>query len=86
MGSTQPLAGLDLALLYVHQDRTAEVKRLAEEMVPIFMAQDVHREATAALLLFQEAARREAVSAAMLTELLAYLRRVETRGQEGAVG
>lgn len=86
LGYDAALAGLDLALLYVHQNRTAEVKRLAEEMVPIFMAQDVHREATAALLLFQEAARREAVTATMLTELLAYLRRVETRGQDGSVG
>jgi hypothetical protein len=52
--------------------------------VPIFMAQDVHREATAALLLFQEAARREAVSATMLTELVSYLRRVESRAQDPA--
>ena len=39
-------------------------------MVPIFSAQDVHREATAALLLFQDAARREAVT---VREVGAYL-------------
>ena len=84
VGYDAALAGLDLALLYVQQGRTSEVKRLAEEMVPVFMAQDVHREATAALLLFQEAARREAVSAAMLAELVSYLRRVESHGRDSA--
>lgn len=86
LGYDAALAGLDLALLYVQQGRTAEVKRLAEEMVPVFMAQDVHREATAALLLFQEAARKEAVSAAMLAELVSYLRRVESHPQDSAAG
>lgn len=84
LGYDAALAGLDLALLYVQENRTAEVKRLAEEMVPIFMAQDVHREATAALLLFQEAARLEAVSATMLAELVSYLRRVESPAQDPA--
>lgn len=86
LGYDAALAGLDLALLYVQQGRTAEVKRLAEEMVPVFMAQDVHREATAALLLFQEAARKEAVSAAMLAELVSYLRRVESHPQDSPAG
>lgn len=33
------------------------VKQLAEEIAPVFAAQDVHREALAAPALFQEAAR-----------------------------
>ena len=67
------LVSLDLALLYARQRRTADLKRLAEEMVPIFSAQDVHREATAALVLFQDAARREAVTAEMVREVAAFL-------------
>ena len=47
LGFYAALAGLDLAYLYVEERRTEEVKRLAEEMVPIFMAQDIHREAAA---------------------------------------
>ncbi|HSS47600.1 MAG TPA: hypothetical protein VLX28_01515, partial [Thermoanaerobaculia bacterium] len=39
----------DLTLLYLREGRTADVKRLAEEIIPIFQAQDVHREAVAAL-------------------------------------
>jgi tetratricopeptide (TPR) repeat protein len=63
----------DLAPLYLRQDRTADVKLLAEEMLPIFQAQDVHREALAALMLFQEAARREELTLKQLQELVRYL-------------
>lgn len=63
----------DLALLYLRQGRTADVKRLAEEMLPIFQAQDVHREALAALVLFQEAARREELTAKQIHDLVKYL-------------
>jgi tetratricopeptide (TPR) repeat protein len=82
LGFDSALVGLDLALLFVEEGRTAEVRRLAEEMVPIFMAQDVQREAAAALLLFQEAARREAVSSAMLGELISHMRWVRTQPQQ----
>ena len=78
LGFHAAMAGLALAYLYVEECRTQEVKRLAEEMVPIFMAQDIHREAAAALLLFQEAARQEAVTISMLKELIAYMGRVKT--------
>jgi tetratricopeptide (TPR) repeat protein len=67
------LAVGDLAPLYLLQGRTADVKRLAEEMLPIFQAQDVHREALAALMLFQEAARREELTVQQLRDLVRYL-------------
>ena len=69
----------DLALLYVREGRVADVKRLAEEIFPIFQAQDVHREALAALVLFQDAARREELTARKVREIAAYLR--EARGR-----
>lgn len=65
------LAGLDVALVYLQQGRTAEVRKLAEQMVPIFQARDIHREALAAFLLFQQAAQREAATIAMVEELAA---------------
>jgi hypothetical protein len=74
IGYDAAMVSLELAGLFLRQGRTADVKRLAEEMIPIFEAQDVHREAAAALLLFQEAARQEAVTATMLRELTDYLR------------
>jgi tetratricopeptide (TPR) repeat protein len=64
----------DLALLYLREGRKADVKRLAEEIYPIFEAQDVHREAVAALMLFQEAARQETLTVKVVREYVKYLR------------
>lgn len=69
------LASLDLALLYATQGRTAELKRLAEEIVPVFESQDVHREAATALILFRDAVRSEQVTLRYLVELSRYLER-----------
>ncbi|HRC85343.1 MAG TPA: tetratricopeptide repeat protein [Thermoanaerobaculia bacterium] len=73
------LVALDLALLRLEQGRSQEVRELAEEMVPIFLAQDVRREATAAVLLFQQAARNEAATGVMVSELMNRLRRLASR-------
>jgi hypothetical protein len=43
------LASLEVAVLYLEAGRTGEVRTLAEEMLWIFKAQGVHREALAAL-------------------------------------
>ncbi len=64
----------ELAPLYLREGRTAEVKRLAEEMLSIFTAADIHREALAALILFAEAAKREEVTIAMTEKIARYLR------------
>jgi tetratricopeptide (TPR) repeat protein len=73
IGYDAAMVSLDLALLYLKDGRTGEVRRVAEEMVPVFSAQDVHREATAALLLFQDAAWREEVPAELVREVGSYL-------------
>ena len=72
-GYDAAIVSMDLALLYLRQGRTAELKTLAKEMLPIFRSQDVHREALAALVLFQEAVREEQVTAAFVRELASYL-------------
>ena len=93
VGYDAALVALDLALLYLRQGRTAEVKRLARQMIPIFQAQDVHREALAALALFQKAARREEVTVEQLLRLVKYLQEARNdpgmgweEGQEGPRG
>ncbi|HEY4562815.1 MAG TPA: hypothetical protein VIJ36_07535, partial [Thermoanaerobaculia bacterium] len=48
---------------------------IAAEMHTLFDAQEIHREAAAALLLFQEAAEREALTAEWVEDLTAYLKR-----------
>jgi tetratricopeptide (TPR) repeat protein len=68
-GYDAAMASLDLALLFLREGRTAEVQPLAAEMVALFESRDVHREALAAVRLFQEAAQREEVTAGMVREL-----------------
>lgn len=74
LGYDAAMVSMDLAALYLRAGRTGEVCALAEGMIPIFQAQDVHREALAALALFQEAARREAVTLSFVERLATYLR------------
>ncbi len=72
------LAALDLAAVLYQQDRIGEMKRLAAESLPVFRALGVHREALAALALFEQAVRRERVSLRWIGELAAYLRRARS--------
>jgi tetratricopeptide (TPR) repeat protein len=67
------LALLEEAVLLLDQDRTAEVKTLARGLPAIFEAEEVHREALAALRLFHEAADREAATAELARHVLHYL-------------
>src|SRR6185436_1739813 len=75
IGYDAALAALDLAKLYLQQGRTAEVKHLASQMVTVFREQGVHREALAAVQLFQEAAEREKATFELALRLADYLRR-----------
>jgi tetratricopeptide (TPR) repeat protein len=67
------LVTLELTGLYAKEGCTAEVKQLSLEMAKIFRAQDVPREALAALLFFQEAAERESATATLAREIAAFL-------------
>jgi tetratricopeptide (TPR) repeat protein len=64
---------LDLAALYAMQGRTAEVRSLAAEILPIFQARDLQREAIGAVLASQQAARVEKGSSQVLAEILSLL-------------
>jgi tetratricopeptide (TPR) repeat protein len=72
-------ACLDLVQLYLRQERTAEVKRLAAQMVALFRAQGVHREALAAVILFQQAAEQEKATVELARKLSDYLRQAQRR-------
>jgi tetratricopeptide (TPR) repeat protein len=76
------LVALDLALLLARQGRTEELKRLSAELVSAFESQAIHREATAAFLLFQRACDEERATVEMISRLAALLRK---RGN-GAAG
>lgn|SRR5215210_5802049 len=69
------LASLEIAVLYAEQGKVQEVKGLARHLVPVFQAQDVHREALAALTLFRRAAEEERVTVELAKSLRGYFRR-----------
>ncbi|HEX3525490.1 MAG TPA: hypothetical protein VH988_00355 [Thermoanaerobaculia bacterium] len=69
------LATLDLVIPYLEEGDTAEVRALADDMVTVFRHHDIAREAFAALLLFQEAARRETATAVLARETVTALTR-----------
>lgn len=75
-GYDAAMVSLDLALIYLEQGRTGELLRIAEEMHALFRAEEVHREALAALLVFEEAARKEQLSSEAIQSLNALLKRV----------
>jgi tetratricopeptide (TPR) repeat protein len=75
LGYDASLVTLDLAGLYLDQGRTAEVRRLAEEALPVLLAQDIHREAMAALIAFQRATEIESATPGMVQRVAAYLYR-----------
>ncbi|HSG40551.1 MAG TPA: hypothetical protein VLE27_12995 [Thermoanaerobaculia bacterium] len=61
-GLDAALVSLDLAVLLWEQGRTEELKEIAAEMMMAFESREVHREALAALALFQRACAEERVT------------------------
>ncbi|HSS51214.1 MAG TPA: tetratricopeptide repeat protein, partial [Thermoanaerobaculia bacterium] len=70
------VATLELAVLYLEDGRTAEVKGIAAELTPIFAAQKVARETLASVKLFCQAVEQETVTAELARGWLQELRRV----------
>jgi tetratricopeptide (TPR) repeat protein len=67
------LISLDLASLYAQQGRMAEIKRLAEEMLPIFSSRQIHREALAALDYWRQAVEAEQACVAVVDRVASFL-------------
>lgn len=80
MGYDAALVSLDLALLYAQENCTADLKRLAAELMPIFESRDVHREAIVALLMFQRACEEESLTVDLVRKFAEYLRRERREG------
>ena len=74
-GYDASLVTLDIAKLYLQQGRSAEVRELAAGMLDVFLSQDVHRQAAAALAVFQQAAELDSATPVLLEEITAYLQR-----------
>jgi tetratricopeptide (TPR) repeat protein len=73
------LVSLDLAVLYLEQGRTEEVKTIAREIASVFVALQIQREAYAAALLFQQAVETETVTLALVQRFAQYLREAQSK-------
>ncbi|HYU35545.1 MAG TPA: tetratricopeptide repeat protein [Thermoanaerobaculia bacterium] len=60
------LAGLALAEVWLRGGRTRQIQRLVDEMLSVFRARKIRREAIAALLVLREALAREGATVALL--------------------
>jgi tetratricopeptide (TPR) repeat protein len=74
-GYDTAMVSLDLALVYARLGRAAELKQLAGEMHSIFESQEIHREAHAAFLLFQEVAREERLTVEGVEGFIRYFKK-----------
>ena len=61
------IAGLDMASVWLRQDRTAEVGQLVREMIDVFRSRYVAREAIAALLMLRDAVDRDRATLELVT-------------------
>ena len=71
------LASLELAVLWLAQEHSGEVKALARQMLWIFQSHGIHREALAALRLFQKAAEKEELTLELARRFVNYLYRAQ---------
>jgi tetratricopeptide (TPR) repeat protein len=71
------LVSLDLAALWLRQGRTLEIKELIDEMITIFRARSIQREALGALLMLKKAFETDQATAALLRTVTTELWRAE---------
>jgi len=71
------LASIQLAAVWLRAGRTREIKGLVDEMVAIFRARNIRREAIGALLMLREACEREEATLALLRTVTGELQRLE---------
>jgi tetratricopeptide (TPR) repeat protein len=71
------LVSLELALVFLKQGRTAEVRSIAQEMLAIFREQEVERETLAALRVFCDAAKQETATAELARRVILFLHRAQ---------
>ncbi len=78
------LAALDLCHVWLHEGRTGEVRAAVEEILLEFTTRGIAREALAALLLLEQAARQERATLALLREAAQAVVSIQREGQSGA--
>lgn len=68
-GGLAAVCAMDLALIHLNMGRRQAARDLAGRLFPVFQALRISREATAALTLYVSAARRDALSVELVSEI-----------------
>jgi tetratricopeptide (TPR) repeat protein len=71
------LVGLELAVVYLRQRKAGQAETLAEEALETFQDLKVAHEARKAVVYLREACRQKVASAAMVQEILRFLKKLE---------
>lgn len=74
------VAGLDLVMVYARRGETAQVFRVASDLIGLFKSREIHPEALAALKAVQQAAERQAVTSKLLAHAADRVRANQVRG------
>jgi hypothetical protein len=77
LGFGEAVAALDLALVWLRQDRMAAAEQVVIEAAGVFTALDLQREASAAVHLLKEAFRIRKASVELIAQTVAFLREWE---------
>jgi tetratricopeptide (TPR) repeat protein len=75
MGFHAALASLELALVWMRQDRTAETEKMVLEVHDVFVALRIQREAFGAIMVLKEAFERRMGTIGLLEDVVDFLRR-----------
>jgi tetratricopeptide (TPR) repeat protein len=79
-GFDAALAGLDLVTVYARRGQSADVLRVASDLVHLFQVRNVHPEALAALTMVQQAAQRHSIDLQLLSQAADKVRANQVRG------
>lgn len=73
MGPEAAYVSVELAVVYARRGRDPEMRRLSDDMSPVYLAGDVTRDVVSALIVFQRLAERDPGNLAFLIEIARFL-------------
>jgi len=86
MGYDAALVAIDLGLIYLETGAVRPLRRLAADLLPVFAARDLSKEAFACLLLYQDACQSAKLTERLARELSLFMREDRRRPPSLKVG
>lgn len=77
MGYHAALVSLELAIVWLRQNRSTRIERLVEEAVQVFLTLKIHREALGAVQILNEAQRKKIITVKLLEGVVKFLHRAQ---------